>query len=266
MDPDVDVVTLGTPSGEWRLAWDAAHATYTAAHTRGGPVDHRLGAAPGAIPTVWALEETLGFALPAPLADTLTDARAQRPPLAQARGGAVPEAERPRGVDTYPVWASSAAAGGDPWPYGLLIERERPMALVDLGEGSALAVVGATRDADAGAQRIAYRLTHAGRVIFAGDDLYAPPRAEAASDDGVRALLGVLLEADPTRRARPLTRTQAAFTAAHADRIHTTARPPAHPWPDGTRVAHTADGQRHTGTVTRVVTDRDGTVLAYGWC
>ena len=268
-------VSVGTPAGGWRLGWDPAAATFTAVHRRDtsgarpgmARVDHELGVGAGAYPGLGALEEALGWALPVPLRDALSDAQQRLPALAVPRGGAVPEAERPRGVDTYPVWESPAALepDGPAAPYGLLLEQERPLAAVDLGDGTRLEVLAGRPEPASGGLRVAYRLTHQSRVVFAGDDVNAPPGADLTGDDAVRALLGVLLDPDPTHRARPFTHPQASFAAAHAERILAAVEPAAHPFPAGTRVAVTADGGRHTGTVAHAICGRDGNVLGYAW-
>jgi hypothetical protein len=267
--------SIGTPAGEWRLGWDPTRATFTARHSRHSAargdrsrrLDHELGVSVAAYPSVGTLEEALGFVLPEPLRDALGAERDRSPALAVPRGASVPEADRPRGVDTYPTWDAETRTDpiGPASRYGLLVEQARPAAVADLGEGTRLEVLSGTPEPATGSQRVAYRLTHQGRVIFAGDDVNAPPGADLAGDDAVRALLGVLLDADPTHRARPFTHPQATFVAAHGQRLASAVEPPDHPFPPGTRVAMTVDGQRHTGTVAHAVAGRDGTVLAYAW-
>lgn len=267
-------VSVGTPAGGWRLGWDPAAATFTAAHRRDASgartglsrVDHELGLSAGAYPSVGALEEALGWPLPTPLRDALSDAQRRLPALAIPRGGAVPDDQRPRGVDTYPTWESAAAVDPDPAaPYGLLLEQEQPAAAIDLGDRTRLEVLSGQPDSATGGLRVAYRLTHESRVVFAGDDVNAPPGADLTGDDAMRALLGVLLDADPTHRAQPFTHPQAAFAAAHAERILAAVGVPDHPFPPGTRVAFTGDDGRHTGTVAHAICGRDGDVLGYAW-
>src|SRR5581483_4749869 len=115
-------------------------------------------------------------------------------------------------------WASAAAVvpDGPAAPYGLLLEQEQPVAAVELGDRTRMEVLSGQPDSATGGLRVAYRLTHESQVVFAGDDVNAPPGADLTGDDAMRALLGVLLDADPTHRARPFTHPQTAFAAAHA--------------------------------------------------
>jgi len=268
-------VWVGTPAGGWRLAWHPERSTFGAAHWRddsrgsaGTPrVDHHLGAGDGAYASVGALEEALGWPLPLTFRDALAEEQRDMPALAVPRGGVVPEAERPRGVDTYPVWASPASVGADGplAPYGLFIERDRPLAAVDLGEGSRLEVLAGTPEPAVGGLQVSYRLSHQGRVIFSGDDVNAPPGAQLSSDDSLRALLAMLVDPDPRQRARPFTHPQASFAAAHAERLLAAVQPPAQPLPPGTRIAHGVDGGRHTGTIVHAICGRDAEVLGYAW-
>jgi hypothetical protein len=261
-------VSVRTRAGAWRLGWDPEQATFSAAHHRDpqGRADVELGTGAAAYPSVGALEEALGWPLPAPLRDALAAEQRRLPALAVPRGGAIPDPDRPRGADTHPTWDSAARVepDGTPAPWGLLVERERPLADVELGDGTRLEILSSEPDLATGGLRVGYRLSHHGRVIFAGDDITAPPGADLAGDAATGALLGVLLDPDPTHRARPFTHPQAAFAAAHAQRALAAAEPPAHPWPAGTRVATTA-GARHTGTVDHAVSGRDGQVLGYAW-
>ena len=258
-------VTVGTAGGHWTLAWHAEHATFTATHRRhNGRVDVELGAAPGALPTLGALEETLGWPLPDAARDALTDARRQQPALAIPRGAAIPELDRPRPADTRPGWSSPVTVGDiDDAPYGLLCEQDRPLASVEVGD-TRVDVLDATPDPASGATRVTYRLTHQSRVLFSGDDVNAPPGATLTTDADLAALLAVLSDPDPAHRARSLTHPQSAFLAEHHERL--IAAPAAtHPWPSGTRIAHDDHGVRRTGTVAHAVTGRDGDPLAYAW-
>ncbi|HYT10102.1 MAG TPA: hypothetical protein VEL73_05510, partial [Mycobacteriales bacterium] len=80
-------VVLGSRSGWWQIGWDPTHTTFHAQHhpTRTAGPAHpparsvRIGGAPAAVPTVGALEERLGFALPGTARAHLDADRRTRP-------------------------------------------------------------------------------------------------------------------------------------------------------------------------------------------
>ena len=272
----VALVTAPRPAGPdgvagWALGWDPRLATFAAGQLRGGHVERTIGVTRAAYPSPGALEEALGFALPSQINDALRREQADHPALATPRGldGVGEIADAPRGVETFPVWESAAGIGPDQATvvWGLALERDRRAqpAVVDLGGGTTLEVVGSRADPAAGAAQVSYRLSHAGRVIFAGDDVSAPAGADVSSDDSVRALLAVLVDVDPAHRPRLLSGAQRAFLAAHGDRLLDAAASPPAPYPRGTRVAVAVDGQRHLGQVQYSVLARDGSALAYAW-
>lgn len=267
--------SITTPAGEWSLGWDPKLATFWATHQRRGTdgrlragVDHHLGADVGSCPSVGALEEALGFPLPAAVRATLSIDRQRRPPLAYPRGAlVVGDPERPRGLDTYPTWDSVVAVRpeGNGSRYGLAMEQERPAAVAELGEGTVLEILAGREDQPTGGQRVEYRLTHQGRVVFAGDDIHAPADAELASAHAGQALLALVLDADAPHRRRPMSPAQAAFASAQGERLRAAVQPPEDAYPPGTRVVASAAGDRVTGTVTYVASGRDGKALAYAW-
>lgn len=267
--------SITTPAGEWLLGWDPQLATFWATHRRRGAdggllagADHDLGADVGSCPSVGALEEALGFPLPAAVRGTLSTERQRRPPLAYPRGAlVVGDPERPRGVDTYPTWDGFVAVPpeGERSRYGLLMERERAVAVAELGEGTVLEILSGSEDRATGGQRVEYRLTHQGRVVFAGDDIHAPADADLASDQSGQALLALVLDPEAPHRTRPMSPGQAAFATGHGERLRAAIEPRDHPYPPGTRVAASVGGQRVPGTVTYVAPGRGGSALAYAW-
>ena len=283
MEPDIRArrgaepgrASIATPAGEWLLGWDPRLATFWATHRRRGAdggllarADHELGADIGSCPSVGTLEEALGFALPATVRGALYAEREARPPLAYPRGAlVVGDPERPRGVDTYPTWDAVVAVlpDGEHSRYGLLMEQERPVGVAELGEGTVLEILGGGEDAATGGQRVEYRLTHQGRVVAAGNDIHAPADADLASDQAGQAVLALVLDPDAPHRVRPMSPVQATFASAHGERLRSAVEPRDHPYPLGTRVATSARGERVTGTVTYVASDRGGNALAYAW-
>lgn len=276
------LASITTPGGEWLVGWDPRLATFWARHRRRGPdgaslarSDHHLGADVASCPSVGALEEALGFPMPAAVRSALSADRQTRHPLAYPRGAlVVGDRERPRGVDTYPAWDSLVAVppDGERSRYGVQMEQERPVAVAELGEGSVLEILGANDDGATGGQRVAYRLTHHGRVVFAGDDIHAPADADLASEESGQALLALVLDPDAPHRTRPMSPVQAAFAAAHGEHLAGAVEARDHPLPVGTRVATGTGGERVTGTVTYVATRRHrGQVadvhiaLGYAW-
>lgn len=271
------VAMVATPTGGWVLGWDPRLASFTAAHvSESGPagaarVDHDLGTARAEYPSPGALEEGLGFALPSPLRAALEVERDAHPARAAPRGmelgvGALPAG--PRDVGTFPQWASPAVASGTAQlPWGLAVEqdRHRHAAVAALGDGSVLEVLGGRDEPASGTTLVSYRLWHYGRVLFSGDDVRAPAGVDVSSDDSVRALLAVVVDADPAHRPRPLSATQRAFLGAHGDELLDAAAGPAGPYPRDTRVAVDVAGQRHLGSVVYPVLSRDGHALAYAW-
>ncbi|MDP9387992.1 MAG: hypothetical protein M3Q48_08680, partial [Actinomycetota bacterium] len=206
--------SITTPAGKWFLGWDPRLATFWASHRRHGTngglralAEHDLGADVGSRPSVGALEEALGFALPAVVRHALSAARDRQPPLAYPRGAlVVGDPDRPRGVDTYPSWDDLVAVppDGEPSRYGLRIEQERPAAVAELGQGTVLEILGGAEDGATGGQRVEYRLTHRARVVFAGADIHAPADADLASEHAAQAVLALVLDPDAPHRCRPM--------------------------------------------------------------
>src|SRR5687768_6403221 len=262
-------VSITTPAGGWLLGWDPRLSTFWATHRRGVPgsqrPDHHVGVGEGACPDVGSLQEALGFALPRVVRDALAADRGRRPPLARPRGPTVPDADRPRFVDTYPTWDSvvSLLPDGDRSRWGLRLEQERPLGAADLGEGTYLEVLGATTERGVGVQQVEYRLTHQGRVVFAGDDVRAPAGADLGNDESLRALLFMLLSPDAPARAEPRSHAQQLFVESRSQDLLGLLETP-HPYPEGTRVAAAVDGVRHTGKVQYSATAR-GEALGYAW-
>lgn len=275
------VAVVSTPTGGWLLGWDPQLATFTASHVSDtGPggaarLDHDLGSTRAAYPSPATLEEGLGFALPSPVRAALETERDAHPALAAPRGmelgvGALPAG--PRDVGTFPVWSSDASSGaglaaGTAVRWGLAVERERHhhAAAVDLGQGTFLEVLGARPEPASGSSLVSYRLSHAGRVVLAGDDVRAPAGVDVSTDDNVRTLLAVIVDPDPAHRPRLLSAGQRAFLEAHGDRLLDAAAGPTGPYPRDSRVAVDVDGQRHLGTVVYPVASREGEALAYAW-
>ncbi|MDP9402671.1 MAG: hypothetical protein M3P85_04915 [Actinomycetota bacterium] len=269
------LASITTAAGRWFLGWDPRLASFWATHRRRGAdggllarADHDLGADVGSCPSVGALEEALGFPLPATVRHALSAERDARPPLAYPRGAlVVGDPERPRGVDTYPRWDSLLAVppDGETSRYGVRLEQERPAAVADLGEGTVLQILGGRQDQATGGQRVEYRLSHQGRVVFAGDDIHAPADADLASRQAGQALLALVLDPEAPHRTRPMSPVQAAFAAAHGERQRAGLEASDQRYEAGTRVAASVGGERVTGTVTYVASSRDGTALAYAW-
>jgi hypothetical protein len=275
------VALVTTPAGGWLLGWDPQMATFTAGHVgETGPggtarFDHELGSTRAAYPSAGALEEGLGFALPSTVRAALEAQRDAHPALAAPRGmevgvGEVPPG--PRDVGTFPVWSSEATAatgpgGGSTVGWGLAVERdrERHAAVVDLGQGTLLEVLGSRPEPASGSTLVSYRLCHDGRVVLAGDDVRAPAGADVAADDSVRALLAVVVDPDPLHRGREFGAGSRGFLEAHGDRLLDAAAGPPAPYPAGTRVAVDVDGRRHLGRVAYSVVSRQGEALAYAW-
>ena len=267
--------SITTPAGTWLLGWDPRLATFWARHRRHATdgalrarAEHDLGADVGSCPSVGALEEALGFPLPAVVRQALSAERDGRPPLAYPRGAlVVGDRDRPRGLDTYPTWGDLVAVppDGEPSRYGLRIEQERPAAVAELGQGTVLEILGGTDDGATGGQRVEYRLTHQGRVVFAGTDIHAPADADLASEHAAQALLALVLDPDAPHRCRPMSPTQGAFAAAHGERLRAGVEPREPPYPPGTRVLASVGAERVTGTITYVASGRDGHALAYAW-
>jgi hypothetical protein len=234
---------------------------------------YRLGHTRAAYPSPGALEEALGFPLPSAVRAALEAERTAHPALAFARGmdvgtSGVGEIVHARNADTFPVWSSEAVTaerGSLSW--GLAVERDRQdhAAVVDLGEGTELEVLGARPEPGTGSALVSYRLSQAGRVVLAGDDVRAPAGVDVAADDSLRALLAVLADPAASQRSREFGPAQRAFLAAHGDRLLDAASGPPGPYPYGTRVAVDVDGRRHLGTVRHPVLGRDGAALAYSW-
>jgi hypothetical protein len=273
------VALVTTPTGGWLLGWDPQLATFTAGHVsetaaRGAArFDRELGSTRATYPSPATLEEGLGFALPSPVRAALEAERDAHPALAAPRGmelgvGALPAG--PRDVGTFPVWSSPAVAGGPDGGsviWGLAVEQDRlrHAAAVDLGHGTFLEVLGARPEPASGSALVSYRLSHAGRVVLAGDDVRAPAGVDPSADDSVRALLAVVVDPDPAHRPRLLSAGQRAFLEAHGERLLDAAAGPSGPYPRGARVAVDVDGQRHLGSVLYPVTSREGEALAYAW-
>ena len=183
--------------------------------------------------------------------------------------GEFPPVARP--VDTFPAWSSEAVAAGTAgngrsgWGLAVEQDRQRHASVVDLGQGTLLEVLGPRPEPASGSTLVSYRLSHAGRVVLAGDDVRAPAGADVAADDSVRALLAVIVDPDPAHRSRMLNEGQRAFLEAHRDRLLDAAAGPAAPYPDGTRVAVDVNGERHLGQVQYPVLSREGEALAYAW-
>jgi hypothetical protein len=214
---------------------------------------------------VGALQEALGFALPRVVREALAVDRERRPPVARPRGPTVPDAERPRFVDTFPTWDSVLVVlpDGERSRWGLRLEQEQPLGAADLGEGTYLEILGGSQERGVGVQRVEYRLTHQGRVVFAGDDIHAPAGADLGTDESLRAVMSMLLDRGSPAHSRGRSPSQQLFVEARGDDLLSLLETP-HPYPEGTRVIAVVDGVRHTGKVTYAATAR-GETLGYAW-
>jgi hypothetical protein len=266
--------SVATPGGGWLLGWDPEAASFWAEHRPpspdGAPVpeaDHRVGGEAGSCPGLGALEEVLGFVLPAVVRAALADDRRARPALAVPRSDTtIPEPGPPRPLATYPEWGSPVAVPPEAQPvaYGVRLEQDPPDAVADLGDGTRLELRGGEARPATGDRRVAYRLTHHGHVMFAGEDIFAPADADLTAADAGRALLALVLDPDAPQRTRYLSSAQTAFVRDHGDRLRAAVEPPQHPYPVGTRVAALVGGERVTGVVTYAAVNQDR-VLAYSW-
>jgi hypothetical protein len=274
--------SIATPSGRWELGWDAPLGTFHARHQpatpENAPASTWLGAEPVAIPTVGALEERLGFPLPAGIrerlaADQRVTPAASQPardfaflddadPSAGARVVGVPPEERPDPASAVRVAGApdttyAAALRDDPRPPRVWEDAGFRLELLH----AALRVAG---DSAPPAQDVTYRLTHQGTVMFSGDDVTAPADADVTSDDAVRAVLTVLCRTEPDVHLTPA---QTAFLAEHALDLAALVAVADPPYEPGTRVSVTrpdATGQL-TGVVTEALADLTGEVTAYAW-
>ncbi|MBL7498308.1 hypothetical protein I6A84_16420 [Frankia sp. CNm7] len=232
-------------------------------------------------PSLWKLEEQLGWAIP--LAGH-TVLRTAAPWLALGRYGALRPAGTGSALFTHradtalPDEALAAGcrpararlvlrAGHPPTTYGRLLYAENaarrwaygPLRVEILTPEPA---AGTTADGDH-APRLAYRVYDQTRVVFVGDDVPLPD-AGADSTAAIRAVV-TAITAD---RGGVLTSNQRHFLAADGVGLAHAVRPFAHPYPPSTpvtvTVADPARGGPATGLVLASATGPDGG-LVYLW-
>jgi hypothetical protein len=282
--PERPTAAIDTPTGHWELGWDSGSGTLYAHHhstpetqdtsSAGRPTarqaapTHHLGTSPAEIRYPEQLEERLGFPLPDVVHDLLHADQGDRPtstarpwqladpqPAAPLPAGTRPQPDSrlhpPGGPDTTYQQAMHDSAALRTW--------EQDGYQVDIRRADLFT------DPDTGQPRhsITYRLTHAGRVIFSGDDIDAPADIDPRGDDAIRAVVDLLCHRTPEVNLIPA---QQAFLDAHADTITGHTLGPDPPYPPGTRVAiDEPSGTRCTGAVVESVTAANGEILAYAW-
>jgi hypothetical protein len=268
--PESTGIRIGTHSGWWELGWDPSLATFQARHHTGAqimdtPSGERLaehGAAPAEIRTVGALEERLGFALPASVREALGSDHRARPPAEVRAYGFVSTSEHGMAGDAPGATEQAMDAqmrpspdsgvqlpGAAPTTYAEAMCATPPLRSWEAGPDDGrsdvvrveiLAAAPYTDpDTRTNRQEIIYRLRMDWRVVFSGDDITAPAEVDPRGDDAVRAVVDLLCNPGDGQR---LTESQRDFLDAHANLLTGLVSPPDPPYPPWTRVTVRAEG------------------------
>ncbi|OHV57984.1 hypothetical protein [Pseudofrankia sp. BMG5.36] len=290
VDPNAYPLCIQVPAGWWRIfplvSGGEATREYVAQLVT-DPVGPRWGGRPAFMtrqPTLWRLEEALGWALPLAGHVTLqaaapwatTGRQRARPPAAASSTVLPPAAsvslpEAGSRSDCRP-WRASLVlrAHHAPATYGRLRHGEGPTRRWDHGPTSVEIVRAGPvpTTVGGGGYLLSYRVSHRGEVVFAGDDAPLAPGWQPYSTEVIRAVVTTVTTVTTGHPSgRPSDR-QRQFLTAHGPALAAAARPMSHPYPPGTRIAAVvdADGAYTTGTVlATAAADRDGDRLDYLW-
>lgn len=247
----------------WQLGWDPAGRTLYARHVTnpGGPnesITRWYGTTRGAFPTVAALEQQLGFALPDSARRWLNAQTGAAPAPPVAGVDRALEDRRPPGPGETPGPHDLVAVPGrDPARYAVALA-DQPVVHAYTDGAQTLELLDAaqtTVTGDSGTRwprwALTYRLRAGHEVICAGDDITVPADADPASDQTLRHL-GWALTACPA--VQPTARQQT-WLAAHGQRFWAALAPPGE-LTEGMHVEFdTVDGPPALGRITSVVGD-----------
>lgn len=286
-DLDAFPLCVQVPAGWWRifpLAGAGERAREYVAQLVTGPDGPVWGGRPvftARQPTLWRLEESLGWALPlaghatlqaAPAWTTTSRQQVRRPGAPRTRGGMPPRSGPLALPDSgrrleYRPWRASLVlrAHHPPATYGRLRHGEGPTPRWDWHETSVEVVAAepVAVTAGGGGHRLAYRLSHRGQVVFAGEGV---PLARGHQPRSTEAIRAVVTAVTTGRGADPLLEGQRSYLEVCGPALAAAARPVGHPYPWGTRIAvSTGGGARWTtGTVLGTAGGRGGR-LEYLW-
>ncbi|MBL7498305.1 hypothetical protein I6A84_22545 [Frankia sp. CNm7] len=260
-------VCVQVPAGWWRiyqLVGDGMriHVAELIAHT--ADVDNPMAPPARSVrqPSVWQLEEALGWAIPTPahpILDSATRLLAYR--AAPAADPRTRPATLPETVAANPVfrpWRASVVTreGHAPTSYGRLRHAEHP--LVTWTDGPLRIDILAARPRPrlgTGGYRLAYRISDHDRVVLAGQDAaLTTDGPQSSSAIRVVAARAAILDTGGHRHGTALPAQQRRLLRIHRARLYAAAAPVGHPYLPGTRVA-VRDPAQHTTTT--------GTVLAH---
>ncbi|WP_154675476.1 hypothetical protein [Parafrankia elaeagni] len=213
--------------------------------------------------TLWGIEERLGFALPTDVQKTL-----QEMPVTPAARPAVSAPSSWIRTADYQPWRASIVVLpqlSGLTTYGSLLSLDPPIRVWENGPYR-IDVVDSTlafNNRENPALRVAYRIWHDERVIFAANTLPAPLGSDLQGDGTLRRIADHVLAG---AKRRTLTASQREFLTHRSDELQSLLTPPAAPYPIGSRVKvrGLAGATPASGIITDTVVADDGS-LRYGW-
>lgn len=221
--------------------------------------------------TVWDLEQTLGFRLPATVEGLLHHGQPRDDLVLPWPDGGWRAAQGQLLVDVgldpadQPWRASWVNAGGFQTTYGRRMHSDRPLRSWQ-HEPYMVEIVGAYRDnpvLDSEPLQLTYRICLGDRVVFAGDDVTIPSELAGGSDDAVREVIRQAL--DRPRDPRDLTYVQQSFLDVQRERLALRTLGLAPPYSPGSRVRVDLQGGMAATGVVRGPVVRNGRTTGYLW-